>query len=117
MDLPVHLVAIGGVVCWSLFYSAPGMFASVFVCGYLGLISMRSFLVLSPLVPFSFRGILSGVGLIFLAIVLFVIAVRLSIVVHPALGPIVLAPLTYGWHRVCRWMFPAWFQRKQEALE
>lgn len=116
-DLPVHLVAVGGVICWSLFYSAPGMFASVIVCGYLGLLSMRSFLVLSPLVPFSFRGIVSGVGLIFLAIVLFVIAVQLSILVHPGLGPIILAPLAYGWHRLCRWMIPAWFLKKQEALE
>jgi hypothetical protein len=117
VDLPVHLVAVVGVVCWSLFYSAPGMFASVIVCGYMGLLSMRSFLILSPLVPFSFRGIATGVGLIFLALVLFVIAVRLSLVIHSALGPLVLAPMAYGWNRVCRWMIPSWFQKKQEALE
>ncbi len=113
----VHLVAVGGTICSSLSYSATGLVASVFVCGYLGLLSMRSFLILSPLVPFSFRGIVSGVGLIFLAIVLFVIAVQLSIFVHPVLGPIVLAPLAYGWHGVCQWLIPAWFQKKQEALE
>jgi hypothetical protein len=117
VDLPVHLVAVGGIVCWSLFYSAPGMFASVIVCGYMGLLSMRSFLILSPLVPFSFRGIVSGVGLIFAAGLLLAVAISVSAHFHPTLGPLVLAPLAYGWHWVCRWMIPSWFQKKQEALE
>ena len=92
-------------------------FAAIMIGAYLMQLAMRSFLILSPIVPFSARGIVTGVSLIFLAIFLYGASVQLSHVFHPALGLLVLAPLAYCWHRLCRWMIPSWFQKKQEALE
>lgn len=112
VDLPVHLAALGGVLFYLLKPAAP-----VIVSGAVLMLSVRSFLILSPLVPFSFRGILSGLILIALVIVMLIVCVPLSVKFHPWLGPLVLIPLAYGWSRVCRWMIPAWFEKKQEALE
>jgi hypothetical protein len=117
VDLPVHLVSVGSVLYWSVFFPAPRVFAAIMVGAYLMLLSMRSFLILSPLVPFSVRGIVTGVGVIFLAIFLFGVSGQLSRVFHPALGPLVLVPLAYGWSRLCNWLIPSWFEKKQEALE
>jgi hypothetical protein len=112
VDLPVHLAALGGFLFHSMLPAAPIIFGA-----YVLMLSMRSFLILSPLVPFSFRGIVTGVGLIAVVIVLLIIALPLSVNFHPWLGPLVLGPLAYGWSRVCRSMIPAWFEKKQEALE
>lgn len=112
VDLPVHLAALAAV----MFYSWERM-APIITGGYLLMLATRNFLILSPLVPFSFRGIVTGLGLIVLVLVMLIIAVPLSTELHPWLGTLILVPMAYGWSRACRSMIPSWFEKKQEALE
>ena len=73
------------------------------------------FIVLSPLVPFTLRGLVTGVGLVMALIGMAAALLALSVFFHPWLGPLVAIPLGLGWHRLGRTIIPIWFAHKQEA--
>lgn len=103
--------------CFVAFLLYAPMDLAPIVCGGAILILVSGpFLVLSPLVPFSLKGILSGLGLIAAVLLMLGVAVPLSVHVHPWLGPLVLLPLAWGWNRLGRQMIPRWFADKQEEL-
>ena len=75
------------------------------------------FLMLSPLVPFSGRGILVGMGLFVAAIFIAMLSIALAANVHPVLLPLVAIPLVwfFNWY-VRRRMLAYWMQRKIESI-
>ncbi len=75
------------------------------------------FFMLSPLVPFSGRGIFTGLFLLFSAIVIAVASITLAILVHPLLLPLAAIPLVwfYNWY-VRRHLLAYWMQRKIESI-
>ncbi len=110
-DLFLYAGCLVGVLLY-----APMDMAPVMVGGAILLQASGPFFVLSPLVPFSWSGIFSGLGLIFAIILILVITVPISVMVHPWLGPLVLLPLAWGWNQLCRRMIPNWFAKKQDEL-
>ena len=81
-DLFLYGFGLAGALLYSPLQLAP------IVTGLAILIQASGpFLVLSPLVPYSFRGILTGLGLIAAVFVVGIICVGLSIEIHPWLGP------------------------------
>jgi hypothetical protein len=75
------------------------------------------FFMLSPLVPFSGRGILTGLGLLFSAICIAVVSITLAVLVHPVCLPLAAIPLVwlYNWY-VRRRLLAYWMQRKIESI-
>ena len=73
------------------------------------------FIVLSPLVPFSLRGLVTGIGLVMTLSMMVAVLLSLSVFFHPWLGPLVAIPLGLGWHWLGRRIIPIWFAHKQEA--
>ena len=110
-DLVLYVCCLVGVLLYS-----PQQLAPIIVGWAILIQSSGPFFVLSPLVPFSFKGILSGLGLIAAVLVILGMAVPLSVQVHPWLGPAAMIPLCWGWNRLCRWMLPSWFANKQDEL-
>lgn len=80
------------------------------------LMSSSPFLVLSPLVPWTFRGVFSGLKLIGVLILMAVIVVALSVNINPWLGTAVAMPLLIAWNAMARRMIPVWFAQKQDEL-
>jgi hypothetical protein len=113
MQPDLVLYAACGVGC--LIFS-PMTLAPIICGGAILILASGPFFVLSPLVPFSFTGILSGLGLIGAVLGMLVITIPLSVEIHPWLGPALIVPLAWGWNRLCCWMIPKWFSRKQEEL-
>lgn len=112
VDMPVHAATIV-----AMFLYSPSRGAPMIVCGMIMVLASRHFLTLSPLVPYSILGVLTGVGLIFVPILFVGWIVGLSIRFQPWIGPIALIPLAVGWSALCRKMIPSWFAKKQESLE
>ena len=73
------------------------------------------FIVLSPLVPFTLRGLVTGCGLVMTLCGMAAVLLALSVFFHPWLGPLVAIPLGLGWNRMGRRIIPTWFAHKQEA--
>ena len=113
MQPDLVLYAACGVGC--LIYD-PMELAPIIWGGAILLLASGPFFVLSPLVPFSFSGILTGLGLIAAILAMLVITVPLFVIVHPWLGPVLLLPLAWGWNWLCRRMIPIWFAKKQEEV-
>ena len=110
-DLVLYAACLVGCLLY-----APLDLAPIICGGAILLLASGPFFVLSPLVPFSFSGILTGLGLIAAVLVILVISVPLSVEIHPWLGPLILLPLAWGWNWLCRRMIPNWFAKKQEEL-
>lgn len=72
-------------------------------------------IVLSPLVPFTLRGLVTGLGLVMTLFGMAAALSALSVFFHPWLGPLVAIPLGLGWNRLGRRIIPVWFAHKQEA--
>lgn len=75
------------------------------------------FFMLSPLVPFSGRGIVTGLSLLVTAIFIAMLSIALAVVVHPILLPLAAIPLVwfYNWY-VRRRMLAYWMQKKIESI-
>ncbi len=110
-DLFLYMACLVGCLIY-----APMDLAPVICGGAILLQASGPFFVLSPLVPFSFSGILTGLGLIAAVIAMLVVCVPFSVQVHPWLGPVILLPLAWGWNWLCRRMIPNWFAKKQDEL-
>jgi len=110
-DLVLNAACLVGVLLYSPMELAPGI-----VGGAILLQASGPFFLLSPLVPYSIRGIASGLGLLTYLFVIIVIAGSLSVGIHPWLGLLVLVPLAWGWNVLCRRMIPKWFAQKQDEL-
>ena len=110
-DLVLYAACLVGCLIYDPMELAP------IVCGGAILIMASGpFFVLSPLVPFSFTGILTGLGLIAVVVLMFAIAIITLAVELPWLGTLILLPLAWGWNWLCRRMIPNWFAKKQEEL-
>jgi hypothetical protein len=75
------------------------------------------FLMLWGLVPFSAEGLVTGVGLIFVILVLLAICVGVTVAVHTALFPVLSLPAAYLFNLVLRKnVLPYWMLRKMGML-
>lgn len=81
------------------------------------LVSSGPFMMLSPLVPFTFGGVVSGLGIVGGLVVIIVIGIVLCATVHPISLLVVSAPL---WWLFNRWLravvLPRWMQKKTSAI-
>lgn len=73
-------------------------------------------LILSPLVPWSFKGIVSGLGLVVTLFIILVIVLIVSASINPWLGIVVAIPLAWIWNVMGRRMIPNWIGQKQDEL-
>lgn len=105
------LVMCQGIVLWD----SPMKVAPAFAGFAVILLCSGPFIVLSPLVPFTFRGLVTGIGLVMTLVGMAAALLALSVFFHPWLGPLVAIPLGLGWHRLGRRIIPIWFAHKQEA--
>lgn len=110
-DLVLYAACLVGCLLY-----APLDMAPIICGGAILLLASGPFFVLSPLVPFSFSGIFSGLGLVAAVLLMLGVTVPLSVNIHPWLGPLALLPLAWGWNWLCRQMIPSWFAKKQEDL-
>ena len=110
-DLVLYAACLVGCLLYGPLDLAP-----IICVGAILLLASGPFFVLSPLVPFSFSGILTGLGLIVAVLCMLVISVSFSVLVHPWLGPLLLLPMAGAWNWWCRSMIPDWFAKKQEEL-
>ncbi len=97
-------------------WTSPDELSPAICIGAAMLLSCGPFFVLSPLIPFSFGGIATGVWLITLPFMILGVAAGLTVEVHRWLGFVVAIPLAFGWNRLCWWMIPRWFDKKVKDL-
>ncbi len=110
-DLVLYAACLVGCLIYDPMVLAP------IVCGGAILIMASGpFFVLSPLVRFSFSGILTGLGIIAATLLMLAIAGITMAEELPWLGTLILLPLAWGWNWLCRRMIPRWFSKKQEEL-
>lgn len=75
------------------------------------------FMMLSPLVPFTFSGIATGMVLTFAAIFIVAICIGCGVTVHPLMAPVILLPLVWTFNRVLRRkILPHWMERKISTI-
>jgi hypothetical protein len=75
------------------------------------------FMMLSPLVPFTFSGIATGLALTFVALVIVAICIGCGATVHPLAAPVILLPLVWLYNRVLRRnILPQWMERKISSI-
>ena len=99
------------VICYSLTEGAPlvvDLAILALACGPL--------FILSPLVPWSFQGIFSGLGLVVTLLIMLMIVVVISAIMDPWLGTAVAIPLAWIWKAMGRRMVPVWIAQKQDDL-
>jgi hypothetical protein len=110
----VFLAAAVTVASVTLSPVAPAIAISVAAA----ILSSGPFLTLSPLVPFSFTGIATGLLLIVLGIVLAAVCVYVAVAVHPAALPLAALPLAWLYNQVLRRrVLPYWMMRKVSSIE
>lgn len=81
------------------------------------ILSSGPFMTLSPLVPFSFSGIATGLGLILIGIVMAGICVWVAVTVHPAALPLAAIPLAWLYNQILRrQVLPYWMMRKISSI-
>lgn len=109
---PILVVACLASCLWV----SPNEVAPSICVGGIMMLACSPFFVLSPLIPYSFRGIM--VGLFLIAIPFWALGIVAGIMheVHFWMGVIVVIPLAFGWNRLCRWMIPRWFEKKVVEL-
>jgi len=82
----------------------------------LGILAAGPFFTLSPLLPYTVKGIVTGL-LVFLGMALCVFpSVLAGIFLHPWLAPVVLAPLVFGWNRICRSLVASWLAERLQTI-
>ena len=75
------------------------------------------FMMLSPLVPFTFLGIVTGVALTFAAVFIVALCIGCGATVHPMLAPVILIPLVWPFNYVLRRkILPHWMEWKISTI-
>lgn len=110
-DFVLHMICLAVLLVVS-----PNDAAPIFVAVAMLLMASEPFFVLSPLVPYSVRGIATGLGVIIAVICAGTLAVLGSVAIHPWAGPIVFALLIWCWNRYCRYKITEWFASKQDEV-
>jgi hypothetical protein len=113
----VALAAVLALSAFALDPIAPPSVVSVAV----GILFAGPFMMLSPLVPFTFNGVATGLGLTFLFIVIVGICIVVGFLSHPVFGPVfvplVLVPLASLFnYLVRRHVLPYWMERKISTI-
>jgi len=110
-------LAAPDLVEWGLLTLASGlvngMVPPIMVCIGLVLVFSQHFFILSPLIPFTFKGVTAGV----LLILLFCIPVSLCILAGMHTGnawvvPLLMAPMLLGFSYVLKRSLPYWMEKK-----
>ncbi len=82
----------------------------------IGILSTGPFFTLSPLLPYTFKGIATGL-LVFAGMLVCAVAATLAALFGtPWFAPLVLAPLVYSWNRLCRWLVASWLSQRLQSL-
>ena len=110
-----ELVLFGVGVVVSLLRD-PVNLAPAIVTGGLGVLATGPFFTLSPLLPYTFKGIATGLLVFVGMIACAVIATLVGIFGHPWLAPVAMAPLVYGWNRLCRSLVASWLAQRLQSL-
>lgn len=94
----------------------PDQLAPAIVAVGIGILSTGPFFTLSPLLPYTFKGIATGL-LVFAGMLVCAMAATFAAIFGtPWLAPVVLAPLVYGWNRLCRWLVSSWLAQRLQSL-
>lgn len=113
-------LAAPDLVLWGVLTAASGLFHEnappVMLCVGMVLIASQHFFILSPLMPFSFLGVTSGLGMIGVFIAVALICVLAAAYVHPWAGPAVLGPLLWGITLILKRAFPYWMEKKVASV-
>ena len=107
------LAAVLALSAFALDPIAPPIVVSVVVA----ILFAGPFMMLSPLVPFTFNGVATGLGLTFLFVVIVGLCIFVGAVFHPVFVPLILVPLVslFNYH-VRRHVLPYWMERKISAI-
>jgi hypothetical protein len=113
-------LAAPDLVLWGLMTAASALVhinvPPVMVCIAMVLVASQHFFILSPLMPFSFAGVTSGVALIFAFIVMAAVCSFAAMLIHPWAAPVVLAPLLWGFVVLLKRVLPYWIDRKLTSV-
>jgi hypothetical protein len=83
----------------------------------LGILFGGPFMMLSPLVPVTFKGIATGLGLTFVFLLIAAVCIGVGAATHPIFVPLVLVPAAYLFNRyVRRRVLPYWMERKISSI-
>jgi|GEM_PF-1885514 len=75
------------------------------------------FMMLSPLVPVTFSGIATGLGLTFIFVVIVGICITIGALTHPVFVPLILVPLASLFNYIIRrHVLPYWMERKIASI-
>ena len=75
------------------------------------------FMMLSPLVPVTFSGIATGLGLTFIFVVIVGICIAVGALTHPVFVPLILVPLASLFNYIIRrHVLPYWMERKIASI-
>jgi hypothetical protein len=109
-------LAAPDLVLWGILTAVSGLFhvnsPPIMLCIGMMLVSTHHFFILSPLMPFSFLGVTSGLALIFVFIVVAAVCIAVAQIVHLWAAPVVLAPLLWACSLLLRRALPFWMEKK-----
>ena len=83
----------------------------------LAILCAGPFMMLSPLVPVTFKGVATGLGLTFVFLVIAGICIGLGAATHPMFVPLALIPLALLFNScVRRFVLPYWMEHKISSI-
>ena len=111
---PDSLLWVGVTLAsWTMNSMAPPIMITIGVA----ILASSPFLMLSPLVPFSVRGITTGVALIAGLIVILIVTVAFGVSMSPLAVPVVAVPMTVVYSQLLRrLLLPYWMRQKIESV-
>lgn len=113
-------LAAPDIVCWSLLTIVSTLVSPVappvmFCIGML-LVFSEHFFILSPLIPFTFKGITSGLIMILLFCIPVSLCILAGIQINPWLTPLFMAPLLLGITYLLKRVLPYWMGKKLTTI-
>lgn len=113
-------LAAPDLVLWCLLTATSGFFHAnappVMLCIGMVLVASEHFFILSPLMPFSFLGVTSGLGMIVVFIIVATLCGLAATLVHPWAAPAALAPLLWVLILILKRALPYWMQKKVASV-
>lgn len=84
---------------------------------FLGMLTCGPFLMLSPLIPYTPRGMLTGGGAVFVLTVIIAVSIVLGVVWNPLLMLFVGVPSLWFFNAIVRhWLLQYWLRQKVESI-